>query len=758
MKKLVAVLLCLCLLFTGCHKGEKQGNAADDITAGITASPAPDTAKETVTNKLLTLNAEWSMVQTLDTLETDYEVPSYEAKVPSYTIAKDLSNIENIDQFSGFTKKQINMLVTNGFVVVPSGRTRVYYVYDDNEYKAVPNFVTSDSMLHLYHQFYDKSLMSIESNYLYEDLELLTKQMLANSILLWKELSDGELKTLQEQNIVYFLVARMLFTQSVDITQEVDQRLLDTAKQEYELCQAAAGYQKSPLFGTDYDYSQFTVRGHYTRSEELGRYFKTMMWFGTAPYAFVENGTLLYDNIYRALLVSFTAFADSGETCNAKLWADIYQPTTQYVGDSDDVNVFDMNGLRISVYGDSDDPDIFNDEAYQEKLALAVKALPEPQIAASFELLDSPTGKQFRFMGQRYTLDSEILQKLIDNRNRPIPSSLDVMGVLGSSAAEELLQGFYKPQEAWPAYTDKYNQLKDKAEALTQDYWKSNLYTGWLWALQSTTEEYGTNSGMPFFMTTKAWKYKSLNTALGSYTELKHDSVLYGKQAAAEGGGPMANAAEHYVEPDVELYSKLLYLTEYTVSLLQKKGMMNESLSESAQSYKELLELLLDCSVKELKNEALNDEEKRELRLIGGTIENIQYKFNSGAAEDNDFSNDFSDMVVTDISTCLNSYLTVGTGYFDEIYVVVPAGGKLYLARGPVYSFYEFTSDKRLTDEEWWALNGITIVRGDYGDYAELGEPSSSRPDQPEWISYFKSDTNSVIISPLEVDWDNLSE
>ncbi|MDF2904680.1 MAG: hypothetical protein K0R34_1, partial [Herbinix sp.] len=32
------------------------------------------------------------------------------------------------------------------------------------------------------------------------------------------------------------------------------------------------------------------------------------------------------------------------------------------------------------------------------------------------------------------------------------------------------------------------------------------------------------------------------------------------------------------------------------------------------------------------------------------------------------------------------------------------------------------------------------------------------RPAQPEWINTFKSDTNNVTITPLEVDWENLNE
>ncbi|MDD3174106.1 MAG: DUF3160 domain-containing protein [Herbinix sp.] len=758
MKKFCAIILCICMTLTGCHSKtvEKDNNNTVGNNISPTTSEANKNTSEdntaTIGTKLLTLSNEWSLVKSLDAIQSDYQAPAYEAKVPAYTIAKDLSNIENIDQFSGFTKEQINMLVKNGFFVSPSIDTRIYYVYDDNEYKGVPNFITADAALHLYHQFYDKSLMSVETGYLYNDLDLMTKQMLDKSLLLLEELKDEDLKSLQEKNVIYFMVARMLFTQTSDIAVEADQKLIDVAKQEFEICQVAEGYQKSPLLGTDFDYSQCKVRGHYTRSEELGKFFKTMMWLGTASFDFANK-----DNILQSLLITFTTFSDSENTCDAKLWSDIYQPTTQYVGLSDDINVFDMNSLRLEVYGNSDDPNIFNDEVYQDKLEKAVKALPEPQIKASLSNLSTPTGKQFRFMGQRYILDSDILQKLIDNDLRPIPSSLDVMGVLGSNVAEDLLFNEYKPQETWPKYTENYNKLKNKAAAFSTDYWKTNLYSGWLWSLQEVLTKQDLSSGMPFFMTTKAWKYKSLNTALGSYTELKHDCVLYGKQASAEGGGPEAFADQHYVEPNVNLYSKLLYLTDFTVSILEEKGMMNTSLSEGASQYKDFLNLLMECSLKELNNEALTEEEKKQLLWSGGTMESIMTKFLLGVTGDYS-TNDVTDMLATDIMTYMGTYLSLGTGYFDHIYVVIPVGGKLYLSRGSVYSFYEFTSDTRLTDEEWWALQGITINHSDYGDYPELGEPSASLPKQPSWIKFFKTDSNRVMIKALDVDWDNMSE
>ena len=785
MRKIIATALCVCILVTGCSKGKEvdpdvpnTGNE-DNIEAEEPSKPddnlvdnsddSIDDNHSTSDKQGLRLNKEWAAVTLTGVSQPDYNNPVFEPRVNPYVIEKDLSNIENIDRFSGFTDEQKEMLSKNGFVVLPSTSTEAHIVYDYNEYLAVPNFITTDSVLNLYHKFYDKSLTLIESNYLYDDLDNLTRQMLDKSIRLYDLLKDEELKVLQENNIIYFMVARMLMLESSDLDLlgiEVKEELYNIAKEEYQLIDKSEGFSESPFLGYDFDYSQFTIRGHYTRSEELGRYFRTVMWFGTAALSFDIDSLDIgsdYDNVYQALLVTYTTFLDTDYICDAELWNNIYQPTQQYVGVSDDINVFMMNGLRLDVFGEVDDPNIFNDEEYEYKLRQAVIDLPEPKIQAKFIIyIKAPTKKQFRYMGQRYVLDSFIMQELIEPILRPLPSALDTMGVLGSDFAEGLLFDYYKPQDIWPGYEEKYYELKEEVSSYGVDTWGDNLYNGWLWSIKENLTEYDKDSCMPYFMTNDAWKAKSLNTSLGSYTELKHDTVLYGKQAAAEGGGGIEyeQAKYHYVEPNVYLYSKLLYLTEYTMSVLRERDMLNRGLEEGAREYQELLKLLIDCSIKELNNETLTEEEYRKLLYYGARMEGISNNFLYALASDVDgyAPIDLADMLVTDVATNPGSYLSLGTGYFDHIYVVIPVEDKLYLSRGSVYSHYEFVSDTRLTDEQWWELNGLTMYQEHYGDYAEITDPSENLPNQPAWTKLFKTNENNIEIERIEVDWGLLAE
>ncbi|PKM52280.1 MAG: hypothetical protein CVV02_02640 [Firmicutes bacterium HGW-Firmicutes-7] len=733
----LSVIICLSFIITGCKQEVAQVEEPLSIVT-------------------------WANVDEFQNIEVPYSSVSYERNVSPYVIESDLSNVENIGMFSGFTPDQIKMLADNGFVVLPSQNTKIQYTYDSNEYLHIPNFITTDSVLHMYHQFYDKSLAYIEGAFLANDLNLLTDSMLEKVIKVNELVTNQALTELSEENVVYFLVASMLMNGNSYVALELDEEIIELAKKEYELIQQAAGYARSPLLDKDLDYSQFTVRGHYTKSDEYERFFKTMMWYGFAPMPLLvnEGKGLDVENAQKSILMTYSVFINGEQDDTAKLWNAIYAPTRYYVGMSDDLNVFDLQAVLINVFGENPDINALGDKQYYGALFEEVRKLREPRINPKITEHDTATGKQFKFMGQRYVLDSFILQELMEPIVRPVPTGLDVLGTFGSVQAEKLLFEVVKPQVTWPKYETNFNAIKKDIAAYDDTIWQSNLYNGWLWAIKETLKEYDETSKMPYFMTNQAWRNKSLNTALGSYTELKHDTILYGKQSGAEMGGPIDFADQHYVEPNVELYSKLLWLMQYATINLEAKGLLNEELLASSKEYIGLLELLVNCSIKELKNEPLSEEEKSQLLWYGGTLENISNGFLAGSAsKSGGIPSEKSAMLVSDIANIGESNLSMGTGFFDEIYVVVPVEEKLYLTRGSVYSYYEFVSNQRLRDEEWWAMNGVHITRiEDSFDVLELGEPSEDLPLQPFWVESFKSNLNKVEIKQIDIDWDALNE
>ena len=261
-----------------------------------------------------------------------------------------------------------------------------------------------------------------------------------------------------------------------------------------------------------------------------------------------------------------------------------------YVGSTDDLTVYHYKDLIVRYYGRDPDPETFADRTKLNAFMEEVKKLPRP-------LIQPQEGPSFRFMGQRYIPDSEILQNLC-NDARPFPKGLDVMGVLGSDRAYDILINVYRADRRWEEYPKKFSEVKEKFDSLPDETWRSNMYYGWLWVLNTLTEPFG--DGYPSFMANQAWQDKSLNTALASWAELRHDTILYGKQSAAEGGSEEGTDMSLPVEGVCRAeYKGLRKDTGLPGTRGEPVGEEYPALgSEIQDAISNLLQFLIDCSVK----------------------------------------------------------------------------------------------------------------------------------------------------------------
>ena len=120
------------------------------------------------------------------------------------------------------------------------------------------------------------------------------------------------------------------------------------------------------------------------------------------------------------------------------------------------------------------------------------------------------------------------------------PSALFVPAALGDNVAREFAGAFLK-QDA-PPFSDAevagfYGKLDEVAADLkkVQDAeWYSSVGAAWLKLLGTLPQTFG--PGYPRYMQGKLFPVKQLQTFLGSYAELKHDTLLYVKQTFAEAG------------------------------------------------------------------------------------------------------------------------------------------------------------------------------------------------------------------------------
>ena len=98
---------------------------------------------------------------------------------------------------------------------------------------------------------------------------------------------------------------------------------------------------------------------------------------------------------------------------------------------------------------------------------------------------------------------------------------------------------------------------------MSQADWNRNLYWAWLHCLKALLTGGGSTDGLPAFMKTVAWQDKQLNTVLASWSQLRHDTILYAKQSnpmKLDDMEPQTKMVEGYVEPVPEFYARLLAL------------------------------------------------------------------------------------------------------------------------------------------------------------------------------------------------------
>ena len=779
-KKVLVLLLCI-VLFTSCS----DNNVPDEPEQPI--EEKPDTIEEN------TVPEAWNMSMEEFHVDVSFSVPDVTPVVEKYDVDENLSNLVNSGQYTGFTDEQIKTIYEDGFVVLkPSyDYLKMHHIYEYPMYKESPVFLTVDSALHLYHIYYGNSLKLLEVSSLYDKLESLTKNMLGESLKTYNNPKYAELNDELKFVSAYFLTGAKLMDaniKGVELPEEIDA----LADDEIKLIEEASDFANSPIFGKELDYSQFTVRGHYTGNEKLSQYFKTMMWYGISGFPVFdetkEEPVLDMDSLTKSMIITCLALE------NEKTFTDfenIYTATALYTGMSDDLGIFEIRDLITNVYGQAPDMNVFKDNSYQDKLLEEALLLPEPKIQPKYSSVTTPAGRQFKFMGQRYSFDAEVMQTLIEPILRPVPSGLDVVAAFGNMRAEELLDTYYKPKEKWDKYEQNLNEMREKESEITEYEWKSDLYKGWLWSIKSSAVSFEDTEGMPFFMKNEKWTDKNIHTALGSYAELKHDSILYMKQSGAEmGGGPDTIIPYNYVEPNVEVYAKLKWLALNTKVQLQARNMLKDDIGQVLDQIIEIQDTLMVVSKKELTNQTITKEENLELYRYGGMIDSIiQIMQMNLMRNDVDTSNDFTTALIADVSTVApnsmfpkGTYLEIGNGLPCEIYVVCQTNGNTYLAKGALFNYYEFLSDKRLTNHEWQTMVGVkrvAMVEDEENNthvpmdiYDEDGNklidedtyhfediiitgPSEKMVDKPAWTkSFISPEENKVTINDMIIYWD----
>ena len=654
-----------------------------------------------------------------------YQLESYNytPSINPTPIESGLANV-NLQNLGEELNSEIRWQLENyGFALVDKGIEDIFnpMYYDANLDKQM--YISTDFCLHVLHTIFDNCLRIIELEYFYSDFELMINALREDQISLYFANSNPEILDSLERNIAYLSVILYSLNNETSIPAYVNSMVSQ------ELNNIEAGdLASSAIFEYQEDYSQYKPRGHYTRSDIFEDYFQAMMYAGRMGFMLNDSTSLNLGGIKQtrmALALVYSFSTQIGYETIWDYWDNICRTTGFLVGGSDDLTPVEY--FQVWEEEGTVSFDELLDDSFIENMINALQELRAPKInsmfTAAFEDAEE-ANKGFRLFGQSYTPDAYIFQELVyDNLpTRLFPSPLDIFSVFGSKRAEDLLV----EEKNYEGYEEKIDLLREEFSNINISDWTQNIYWQWLYSLLPLLEEKG--DGYPGFMQSDSWTDKSLVTTLASWVELKHDTILYAKQAYSVYG--LADDYVHYVEPYPQVYSRI----SATLRML-RDGLANRELlyedpydtytpiaSNFSAKFEELIydfDRLTEISIKELQNEPLTESDYHFIHYLGKDflkIASFNYNLEGYSTE-----TDKRTALIADVFTEANTeqVLEVAIGNPYLLYVIVQDHtGQLYLTRGVSFSYYEFHQpmNDRMTDEEWQTLLSI------------------SPPEQPEWI------------------------
>ncbi|MFO1498334.1 MAG: DUF3160 domain-containing protein [Verrucomicrobiota bacterium] len=688
---------------------------------------------------------------------------------------------------------ELSIFMTNGFVVSErlgsiSFADVFYRVFSDD----LPVFVSADAILHAWHFSYQRLLEEAEETQLAIALQEILDGMHTTLAGLPAPVREGPLAASVRDADYFLAVARSLLAgQQVPAVMGDDASVTNTlaavAKLEF--------VSDFDLFGSKriFDFSQFTVRGHYERTERLARYFRAFMWTARADlrvFAAEPNDQTVRE-LGTAVVLSHLLRA-AGQV---ERWRGLDDLIRVFVGRADAMTFGQLQPL-LDAAGLQSPESITSLEVLKELQRKVGEGTLGLQTIAG-DAYFSPCGpdqyqlpRAFVLTGQRFNPDGWALGKVIFDRiawNQEIPgytffgkvirrhpSALDMAySVLGNEwagweAAQRMLDTTKRSnfRDGLP-YAHNLTALARTFNRIPPGAWEESIYTRWLAALRElSTSDVVNDPRYPEAMRTQAWAKRLLNTELASYTELKHDTVLYAKQPYT--GLITCEYPAGFVEPVPGFWHKMQVMAESTATNLARlpvSGVFHHfdqnppyldlwidlSSQQTArvlfcQNFARQMAQLEALARRELYQEPFLEDEtafirglmnRRDRPYYGATYDGwypgLFYKDYGQLpdAEDNHRSNK-PDQIVTDVHTAppddvdgTGGVLHEATGNVDLLMIAVDNGPDRMVYAGPVLSHYEFIvpgpTMKRLSDSEWQAR------------FPWFGTPIEGPPARPEW-------------------------
>jgi len=663
-------------------------------------------------------------------------------------------------------------------------------------HKDLPVFVSTDAILHAFHISYDRILQDMEIGLLEPKLIDLLNGLRSSMPQLHNRYSStpGMMTMLRDVD-VYLTVPLILMQQTTSPYYPENTDLVNDVLSWIEAEEA----DTNVLFSSNcrnYDWSQFKPRGHYVydpndpSAVNQEPYFKTMMWFGRIELYLMKPNSLGYpcpaqtfEDVQRQAIDAMLIDELYDLAVVEPLHQEIDNVIKFFVGESDNVTLENLDYLKQAVSLDSasqlldslkmvEYQDTLSNQAFAYQLILSQILYSDPMNPDSVV-----PASAFLMFGQRFVIDSYITASVVFDRImyqglkvcRLFPSTLDVLFSLGNSASAQLLIDELNEYH----YSSNLAALRYLIDHYDPAFWGSSIYNFWLNSLRKLNPPED-RSNLPEFMQTAAFWQQKMNTQLASWTELRHDNLLYAKQSYTAGG--ICSYPFSFVEPFPELYSNLKDLCEeastYFTSLNFPDPVRKSRIINYFNRFYGIADTLQSICEKELAGIQFSSSEV-------SFLQNMLYATGqSGIAFDGWYPNLFyddpfsglmgyeglmeSDHIVADIHTTptycgggsLGAISHVGTGPINlGVFITENHLGESTAFVGPVMSYYEYRTMNflRLNDDEWDDTYLQLALRPDWVNIYLADTLGESRGEGATLITSVEQDENNLLIPQTEI-------
>ena len=590
--------------------------------------------------------------------------------------ADPLGDVSNLWMF-GYSDKDRAKLANNQLLFLDTGYDQIYTLYDSEAYEgrnedelgnhARPYFVTSDAVLETFYAAFSALYANAERTVL---SKALTEFCTAGAEVARQKKSPPDVETLFSVGLA-LLKPESLKGASPRVREEV--RRIEAATESTQ-----------SLFGKEVTYGDFFIRGKYERDTDLKGFFRALKWFQ-----------------------AFTFDLQKGdERANAAVVLAVAR----------DPKVYPSLERMFALYGR-----MLGESRYLSPLNLKEIRDREPVAGKSGLPWISGVGT-FRLLPPIYTLDAFIFDELIshtawgdtvgtEGNPRMLPRGLDIMAALGSQEARKILVEELK-EGRYANYERQLDRVTGLVKGFPRTVWDANLYQNWLDLMGTLTRE---PQNAPEFTKNAAWRRKQLNTALGSWVNLRYETIAMVEQVGAEAGEGGYEVLEvgkprGYVEPNPEFFLTLdkafeRLAKEFEATIGDKD--LRQELGGRFAEHRSHLKALETIARKELAGELLTDKEYEEILYIGRTVEHFMQLIASADGNDGrPLANPEPIRKIVDVQkdNLHGVRLYEALGHAAELDVVVPYFGRRQIAKGAIYSYYEFVSGNNLDSGKWRAM------------------------------------------------------